>query len=588
VTSIGDRPRRIVIVGAGHGGGTAAALLRQQRFAGEIVVIGAEPVGPYHRPPLSKSLLRGELEQPLAPRDFYREQRIDLRTGTRVETLDRAARQVSLGDGETIDYDVAILATGARARRLEIPGRDLEKVYELRTVAHARVLHDVLTPGRHLAVVGGGWIGLEVAASARAAGVEVTVIEREERLLARVASVQLSRHLSDCHTREGTRILTSARVSGLKSGSRGQVAAVMLEDGRTIPCDRALIGVGAVADDELARAAGLRCEDGVVVDTCARTADRSVYAVGDVTRRPVPLHEGLLRLESIPSAVEQARQAVAAILGMAAPPPEVPWFWSDQFDLKLQIAGLLRDTDQATVRVDPTVGKFVVFHTRRGRLIAVEGVNAGAEFIAGRQLVRDQLEIDLDRLADSSVPLDQVSLNAVGARAGRADVAVGSVAVGSVAVGSVAVGSVAVGSVAVGSAGVVGKHTANARATGDTVATVDTPGPGGAAGEPRATFIQRDGTIESVNITAGLTLMEGSISHNLPGILAECGGMCSCGTCHVFVDAEFVDRLPAPEYEEGELLEFLEGRQPNSRLSCQIVMDDGLDGIVVRVASVAE
>ncbi|MEA2620369.1 MAG: 3-phenylpropionate/trans-cinnamate dioxygenase ferredoxin reductase component [Chloroflexota bacterium] len=559
MTSIGDQPRRIVIVGAGHGGGTVAALLRQQRFAGEIVVVGAEPVGPYHRPPLSKSLLRGDLEQPLQPRDFYREQQIELRTGTRVETLDRMARRAHLSDGGSIDYDVAILATGAKARRLEIPGRDLEKVYELRTIAHARVLHDVLTPGRHLAVVGGGWIGLEVAASALAAGVQVTVIEREERLLARVASPELSRHLSECHTGEGTRILTSARVSGLESGPRGQVVAVTLEDGETIPCDRVLIGVGAVADDELARAAGLRCEDGVVVDDCGRTEDPYVYAVGDVTRRPVPLHEGLLRVESIPSAVEQARQAVAAILGAVAPAPEVPWFWSDQFDLKLQIAGLLRDTDRATVRADPALGKFVVFHTRGGRLIAVEGVNAAAEFMAGKRLIRDQPELDLDRLADGAVALDAVALPApafVGAN----------------------------GAPAPPIAAAEPATAANGDAPGDAVAF---PGPGGTPGEPRATFIQPDGSVTSVDIPAGLSLMDGSIRNNLPGILAECGGMCSCGTCHVFVEPGWQERLPEPEYEEDELLEFLEGRQPNSRLSCQIVMDDGLDGIVVRVAGTA-
>jgi 3-phenylpropionate/trans-cinnamate dioxygenase ferredoxin reductase component len=534
--------RRVVVVGAGHGGGTAAAVLRQQGFDGEVVLIGDEPVGPYHRPPLSKSLLKGELEQPLHPSTFYGDQRIELRTRTRVAGIDREARAVRVADGSTVDYDVLILATGARARRLDVPGIDLEKVYELRTVTHARVLQDVLTPGRQLAIVGGGWIGLEVAASARSAGLDVTVIEREERLLARVASEELSRHLTAYHEAQGTLILTSAQVTGLEPGARRLVGAVVLADGRTVPCDRALVGIGGVADDELARSAGLPCQDGVVVDDAARTADPRIYAVGDMTRRPVSLHEGLIRLESIPSAVEQARQAVASILGKPAPVPEVPWFWSDQFDLKLQIAGLLRDTDAATVRADPAANRLAVFHTKARRLIAVEAVNAPADFMAGKQMIRDGAELDLTALADGSVALDRVAVSAPAE-----------------------------------------PESEPAAAAVSANGAVDLPGPGGKAGEPRVTYVQHDGQVDSVDVPAGLTLMDGSVRNNLPGIIAECGGMCSCGTCHVYVDDPWQGHLEDPEYEEEDLLEFIEGRQPNSRLSCQIVMSDELDGLTVRV-----
>jgi 3-phenylpropionate/trans-cinnamate dioxygenase ferredoxin reductase subunit len=547
--SSSQEPRRIVIVGAGHGGGTAAALLRQHGFAGEVILIGAEPVGPYHRPPLSKSLLKGDLEQPLQPRTFYREQRIELRTGVGVAAVDREEREIRLRDGEAIPYDVLILATGAKARRLPVPGVELEKVYELRTIAHARILHDVLAPGRHLAIVGGGWIGLEVAASALAAGVEVTVIEREERLLARVASPELSAHLTDYHRSKGTRILTETQVTGLCAGARGQVGAVALGEGWTVACDRVLVGVGAVADDELAQAAGLPCQDGVVVDARARTEDPCIYAVGDMTRRPVPMHDGLLRVESIPSAVEQARQAVACILGQPAPAPEVPWFWSDQFDLKLQIAGLLMGAEESIVRADPGANKLAIFHLRDNRLVAVEGVNAAGEFMVGKGLIRDQVVLDPCRLADPTVAVDQV-VGASAVSAGRPETAVPATAGGSV-----------------GDAG------------------PEPPGPGGKEGEPLVSFIQPDGDLASITIPAGLTLMEGSVSNNLPGIIAECGGMCSCGTCHVYVDPAWQDRLPEPEYEEAELLEFLEGREPNSRLSCQIVMSDELDGMVVRAAS---
>jgi 3-phenylpropionate/trans-cinnamate dioxygenase ferredoxin reductase subunit len=552
--------RRIVIVGAGHGGGTAAAILRQQGFAGEVILFGSEPVGPYHRPPLSKSLLKGELEQPLLPKDFYREQRIELRISTPVVAIDREADRVQLRDGELVPYDILILATGAKARRLAIPGIELERVYELRTITQARILYDVLSPSSRLAIVGGGWIGLEVAASARAADIDVTVIEREDRLLARVASPELSRFLTGYHSERGTKILTSAGVSALRPGGNQRiVGSVVLDDGREIESDRVLVGVGAVAEDELASAAGLPCQDGVIVDSNARTADPRIYAVGDMTRRPLDFYDGLFRLESIPSAVEQARRAVASIVGKPAPAPEVPWFWSDQFDLKLQIAGLLLDADASVVRGNGTGGRLAVFHLRDGRLVAMEGVNAPAEFMACKHLIRDQVKLDLERLADASVPLPDTH--------------------------------------------VVEPATATApdRSPPETLEPSapdalepeapgldqpDLPGPGGKPGEPRATFVQADGEIFSVDVPEGMTLMEGSVRNNLPGIIAECGGTCSCGTCHVYVDPQWSDRLDEPEFEEEDLLEFIDGRQESSRLSCQIVMTDELDGLVVRVPDV--
>jgi 3-phenylpropionate/trans-cinnamate dioxygenase ferredoxin reductase subunit len=520
--------------------------LRQQGFAGEIVLIGAEPVGPYHRPPLSKSLLKGELEQPLQPSEFYRKQRIDLRTGTRAVSIDRSARSVALLDGQMVPYDVLILATGAKARRLQVPGIDLDKVYELRTLTHARILYDVLSPDMHLVVVGGGWIGLEVAASARAAGLEITVIEREERLLARVASPELSRYLTRYHLNAGTRIMTSAQVSGFEAGPRRSVAAVRLADGRSLACERVLVGVGAVADDELARAAGLECENGVIVDDRARTSDPCVYAVGDMTRRPLGFYEGRFRLESIPSAVEQARQAVASILGQSAPQPEVPWFWSDQFDLKLQIAGLLHEPDAVTVRADGDPRRLAVFHTREARLVAVEAVNAPSEFMAGKRMIRDGLELDLTALADPTVALDQVAVSAPTSVPAPPEQAADSV-------------------------------------PSTSADTTELPGPGGRTGEPRVTFIQSDGEVNTVEVPTGLTLMDASVRNNLPGIIAECGGMCSCGTCHVYVREPWSGQLPEPEFEEEDLLEFIEGRHPNSRLSCQLVLGDELDGLVVDV-----
>ena len=532
--------RHIVIIGAGHGGGTAAAMLRQQGFEGDVSIFGSEPIGPYHRPPLSKSLLKGELEQPLLPRDFYREQRIDLRVSTRVAAIDRETRAVRLLGGETVPFDILILATGAKARRLTIPGIDLERVYELRTITHARILHDVLTPGSRLVIVGGGWIGLEVAASARAAGIDVTVLEREERLLARVASPELSRFLTEYHRERGTKILTSAHVSKLRAGARSMVGSVVLDDGREIRAERVLVGVGAVAEDGLASQAGLPCQDGVIVDAEARTADPRIYAVGDMTRRPVPFYDGMFRLESIPSAIEQARQAVASILRQPAPAPEVPWFWSDQFDLKLQIAGVLIDADTSVVRGNAASDRFAVFHLKGNRLVAMEGVNVPAEFMAAKGFLRDEMLLDPDRLADVAVPLPESDSTVVPAEPEPDAEPAGAVGPG-------------------------------------------VPGPGGKPGEPRASYVQADGKVVSVQVPVGMTVMEGAVRNNLPGIVAECGGTCSCGTCHVYVDEEWVHLLAEPEFEEEELLEFIEGGQANSRLSCQILMSDDLDGLVVRI-----
>jgi 3-phenylpropionate/trans-cinnamate dioxygenase ferredoxin reductase subunit len=475
---------------------------------------------------------------------------------------------VQLRDGELVPYDILILATGAKARRLAIPGIDLERVYELRTITQARILYDVLSPSSRLVIVGGGWIGLEVAASARAADIDVTVIEREDRLLARVASPELSRFLTGYHSERGTKILTSAGVSALRPGANQRiVGTVVLDDGREIESDRVLVGVGAVAEDDLASAAGLPCQDGVIVDSNARTADPRIYAVGDMTRRPLDFYEGLFRLESIPSAVEQARRAVASIVGKPAPAPEVPWFWSDQFDLKLQIAGLLLDADASVVRGNGTGGRLAVFHLRDSRLIAMEGVNAPAEFMACKHLIRDQVKLDLERLADASVPLPDTHVVETAATTAlepsARDVLEPSVPDALEPSGP-----------------------GTLEPSGPGVDQPDLPGPGGKPGEPRATFVQPDGEVFSVDVPEGMTLMEGSVRNNLPGIIAECGGTCSCGTCHVYVDPQWSDRLDEPEFEEEDLLEFIDGRQEGSRLSCQIVMMDELDGLVVRVPDV--
>jgi len=380
----------VVIIGAGHAGGSAAALLRQYGWKGPITLIGAEPVPPYQRPPLSKAWLKRQADAAglaLRPATFYPTNAIALRLATPAIAIDPRNRAVTLGSGERLGYDHLVLATGARPRMLPIPGHDLAGVLALRSMADADLLQAALTQGSRLVVIGGGYIGLEVAASARALGVAVTVIEREQRLLARVASLPLSEFFARAHAANDVRILCGASIVAIE-GAAGGVAGVRLADGTSLPCDIVLVGVGAAPDDALARAAGLACDDGIIVDLAARTSDPRIHAIGDCTRRPLPLYARTGRLESVPNALEQAKQAAADLCGRPPPAPEVPWFWSDQYAIRLQIAGLPFDADDIVLRGDPADGKFAAFHLAAdGAIQAVEAVNAPAEFMAGRLMI---------------------------------------------------------------------------------------------------------------------------------------------------------------------------------------------------------
>ena len=405
---------RILILGGGHAGGTAAALLRQQGWTGPITLVGEEPVAPYQRPPLSKAWLKGEADAAslaLRPDTFYAEQGIRMRLSTRAERLVRREEggEVVLQGGETLAYDRLILATGSRARRIPLPGLDLEGVMELRTAADADRLKAALTPGARLTVVGGGYIGLEAAASALALGADATVIELQPRLLARVAHEALSAFVHDYHRAQGVRFELASGVEALE-GEQGRVCAVRLSDGRRIACDAVLVGVGAAPNQELAEAAGLRCDGGVEVDLTARTSDPCVYAIGDCTRRPLPLYGCTGRLESVPNALEQAKQAAADLCGTRPPPPETPWFWSDQFDLKLQIAGLPIGVTRTLVRGTPSTARFAVFHLgAEDHVLAVEAINAAPEFMAGRQLIAARRPVRPERLADPAVSMKEVA-----------------------------------------------------------------------------------------------------------------------------------------------------------------------------------
>ena len=406
-----DLNSHVVIVGAGHAGGTLAALLRQFGHTGQITMVGDEPIPPYQRPPLSKAWLKGEADAEslaLKPLDFYVRENIDFRADVRAVKLERSDRKVRLSDGSTLTYDVLVLATGARAIALPIPGADLDGVLFLRTAADAEALKAAVGPGKRLAVVGGGYIGLEVAASGRALGAEVVVLEREDRLLARVACEVLSTFFRDYHEQRGVVFELGASVVGFE-GANGHITGVQLADGRVVPCDAAVVGVGAHPNDELAADSGLETARGVVVDLEARSSDPNIFAIGDVAHRPMPIYGRMFRMESVPNALEQAKQAACAITGRPAPAGEVPWQWSDQYDLKLQIAGYAFDVDEIIVRGDPKSGKFAVFHLKGDQLQSVEAINAPPEFMMGRQLVGNRKPVDKQKLADPAVSMKEVA-----------------------------------------------------------------------------------------------------------------------------------------------------------------------------------
>ncbi|MEE2849019.1 MAG: FAD-dependent oxidoreductase [Pseudomonadota bacterium] len=399
---------KVLIIGAGHAGGSVAAFLRQYGHEGPIMLAGEEDAPPYQRPPLSKAWLKGEADLEallLRPLSFYAEQNIDFRPSMVAVAVDPAAKTVAFHDGSSETYDILVLATGSTARKLPVPGGDHPDLLELRTMKDAERLKAVLGPGKRLAVVGGGYVGLEAAASARALGAEAVVIERAPRVLARVASETLSAFFTAQHRAHGVEILTNAEVVAVARDG------VSLADGSVVSADAVLVGVGALACDALARSAGLTCDDGVVVNSEARTSNPAIFAIGDMTRRPIPVHGGMHhRLESVPNALEQAKQAAAAIVGRAGPTPEVPWFWSDQYDVKLQIAGLPFDADRQVVRGDPTAWGFAVFHLNGDRIVCVEAVNAPPEFMAGKQLIAKATPVDVGKLADPAVSMKAVAV----------------------------------------------------------------------------------------------------------------------------------------------------------------------------------
>ena len=408
-------PQRVVIIGAGQAGGQAAYSLRLGGFAGEITLVGDEPAPPYQRPPLSKAYLKGELEAErlfLKPVDYYAEHDVDLITGDAASAIRLGDHEVTLAGGRTLAWDRLVIATGARPRKLALPGADLQGVSELRTLADVDRIRTAAVAGARLVVVGAGYIGLEAAAVGAQLGMKVTVLEALPQVLSRVAGPEIGAFYTRVHREAGTDVRLGVRIEGFEG--IGSVSGVRLAGGEIVPADFVLVGVGVLPNLELAREAGLVCGNGIVVDAAMRTSHPDVFAVGDVAWRPLVHYGREGRLESVHNAIEGGKLAAAAIMGLPPPPIEVPWFWSDQFDLKLQTVGLWTGADETVVRGDPGTRAFAVFYLKEGRVIAVDAVNSPPEFVVGKKLVAAKAKVAPGELVDKSISMKDIGARASG------------------------------------------------------------------------------------------------------------------------------------------------------------------------------
>jgi 3-phenylpropionate/trans-cinnamate dioxygenase ferredoxin reductase subunit len=402
--------KRVIIIGAGQAGGETAQRLRQGGFTGDITLIGEEPCAPYQRPPLSKKYLAGELSMDrllLRPLSVYAEENIAILSSVRAVWIDRASKRVRLEGGREIPYDALVLATGARPRKLPLAGADLDGVHLFRTAADVDALRARFVSGAKLIVVGAGYIGLEVAAVARQHGLDVTVIETAVRPLARVTSPEVAGFFLDEHTRQGVRFVLGGQPAVIKG--QAHVTGVALTDGAELPADLVISGIGISPETTLAQQSSLTVDNGIITDKQCRTSDPSIFAIGDCARRPMTYYgDRVQRLESVHNAVEGGRIVTAAILGKDAYAEETPWFWSDQYDLKLQIAGLFHDYDHVVFRGAMADRAFAAFYYKGGRVIAVDAVNRPGEFLGVKMLIQRGHTIAPADLEDASRPMKEL------------------------------------------------------------------------------------------------------------------------------------------------------------------------------------
>src|ERR1700730_3501620 len=400
----------IAIIGGGQAGGEAATLLRQNRFEGRIVLVGEEEYLPYMRPPLSKAFLAREIGKDALiykASVAYEKARVEMRLGVRVAEIDRRAKTLLIEGCAPLHYDKLVIATGGRARELAVPGASLRNIFYLRTIADVEALQPLMEASRRLVVIGGGYIGLEAAAVSVKRGLAVTVLEGATRVLARVTAPDLSKFYERIHREAGVDIRTGVTVSGFTAGSEdGGVGAVTCAGGQSVAAEFVLIGIVLVPNIELAKRAGLGVGDGIVVDEASRTGDPDIYAIGDCAMHA---HHGFLRREirlaQVPKALEQARAAAASITGRPIPAATAPWFWSDQYDLKLQMVGFSDGYEELAIRGSMGTSSFIAFYLKEGLVIAADSINRLGEFMAAKRIVGERMEIAPSRRADKSAPL---------------------------------------------------------------------------------------------------------------------------------------------------------------------------------------
>lgn len=395
----------IVIIGGGQAGAQAAISLRQAGFRGAVTIFGAEPHIPYERPPLSKKFLAGEINEEqllMRPAAFYVDKNITIRTDTPVTNIDHKAKHVWLNDGNSVPYDKLILSTGGRVREIQCPGANLPGVHYLRTANDVDGFRDKLTPGLKLSIVGGGYIGLEVAAVAIKRGCQVTVLEMLPMVLNRVVAPEMSEFYASVHRAEGVDVRTSTNVTAFEGD--GKVERVICEN-ETVDTDMVIVGIGILPNVELAVSAGLDTDNGIVVDECARTSDPDIFAAGDCTNHPNAILGERLRLESVPNALAQGKAAALAAIDKPTPYAEVPWFWSDQYDLKLQMTGISKPGDTVVIRGNMAERRFSACYVRAGVFVACHAVNAAKDFLQSKKLIAAHTKIDPARLENSTISL---------------------------------------------------------------------------------------------------------------------------------------------------------------------------------------
>ena len=396
-----------IIIGASHAAAQLVSSLRQEGWEGKISLIGDEPNLPYHRPPLSKAFFVGEkTEDELLIRaaDFYEKNKVDLLLGSRVTVIDRDAKKITLEDGAEISYTKLALTTGARVRKIPFTGSELAGVFYMRDLNDVKQTHKFTGPGKSAVIIGGGYIGLETAASLRKIGMKVTVIEAMSRVLQRVTAPEVSAFYTRVHTEEGVDIRTEAGVDAIVGEKH--VEGVRLADGSTVAADLVIIGVGVIPNIELAESAGLTIDNGIAVNEFATTNDPDIVAAGDCTNHYNPIYDRKLRLESVQNATDQAKIAAKSICGKPEAYNALPWFWSDQYDLKLQIAGLSQGFDEVIIRGDSEQGRsFAAFYFSEGHFIAVDAINRPKEFMMSKRALTAGQTADPLKLADESIEI---------------------------------------------------------------------------------------------------------------------------------------------------------------------------------------